>query len=241
MKICLNMIVKNEAAIIERCLRSVLPHISCAVICDTGSTDDTPSIVVDMIGQSLPLTYLQTEFRNFSFARNKALDAARDSTYRFDYLLLVDADMELQAEPHAFCGLEDVAYMLRQEAGGLSYWNTRVLHRDARAEYKGATHEYLSIEGGPTPRLAGPYFVDHVDGANRPDKFERDLRLLTEEHLREPSNPRTVFYLGQTCRDMGRYLEAARWYAKRAGMGAWPEEAWRAKLEESRCLRRTNG
>lgn len=241
MRICLNMIVKNEAAIIERCLRSVMPHISCAVICDTGSTDDTRLIVLDECSQKIPVTYLNTEFRNFSYARNVALDAARNSTYQFDYLLLIDADMELQAEPHAFAGLEDSAYLMRQEAGGLSYWNTRLLHRDTVAEYKGATHEYLSVGGGPTPRLSGPYFIDHVDGANRPDKFERDLRLLTEEHLREPDNPRTVFYLGQTCRDMGRYQEAARWYAKRTKMGAWPEEAWRAKLEESRCLRKSNG
>ena len=241
MRICLNMIVKNEAKIIERCLRSVMPHISCAVICDTGSTDNTLSLVADMFDDGFPLSCIFTEFRNFSHARNVALDAARNSTHQFDYILLVDADMELMAEPHAFAGLEDHAYMLRQEAGGLSYWNARLLHRDAIAEYRGATHEYLSIGGATTPRLAGPYFVDHVDGANRPDKFERDLRLLTEEHLREPDNPRTVFYLGQTCRDMGRYQEAARWYAKRAEMGAWPEEAWRAKLEESRCLRRTNG
>jgi len=40
-RICLNMIVKNEALIIERALVSLLPVISCYVILDTGSTDDT--------------------------------------------------------------------------------------------------------------------------------------------------------------------------------------------------------
>lgn len=39
--ICLNMIVKNERAVIERCLQSVVKYIDYWVICDTGSTDGT--------------------------------------------------------------------------------------------------------------------------------------------------------------------------------------------------------
>ena len=40
-KLCLNMIVKNESAIIERLLETVAPIIDTYCICDTGSTDDT--------------------------------------------------------------------------------------------------------------------------------------------------------------------------------------------------------
>ena len=40
-RICLNMIVKNESAVIERCLASLRDHIDAWVIVDTGSTDDT--------------------------------------------------------------------------------------------------------------------------------------------------------------------------------------------------------
>ena len=43
-KICLNMIVKNESAILRRLLESVLPLIDSYCICDTGSTDDTIEI-----------------------------------------------------------------------------------------------------------------------------------------------------------------------------------------------------
>ena len=41
----LAMIVRDEAAIIARCLRSVRDKIDTWVICDTGSTDGTPSLV----------------------------------------------------------------------------------------------------------------------------------------------------------------------------------------------------
>ena len=41
-RLCLNMIVKDEAANIERCLESLAPAVAAWVICDTGSSDDTP-------------------------------------------------------------------------------------------------------------------------------------------------------------------------------------------------------
>lgn len=43
--LCLNMIVRNEAANIERCLASVAPVIGAWVIGDTGSTDTTPELI----------------------------------------------------------------------------------------------------------------------------------------------------------------------------------------------------
>ena len=43
--VCLVMIVRDEATILSRCLASVRPHIDAWVVCDTGSIDDTPSIV----------------------------------------------------------------------------------------------------------------------------------------------------------------------------------------------------
>jgi glycosyltransferase involved in cell wall biosynthesis len=43
--LCLNMIVKNEAHVIRRCLDSVRAYVSHWVIVDTGSTDGTQDIV----------------------------------------------------------------------------------------------------------------------------------------------------------------------------------------------------
>ena len=44
-KLCLNMIVKNERANLERCLEAVVNHIDCWVIGDTGSTDGTQDFI----------------------------------------------------------------------------------------------------------------------------------------------------------------------------------------------------
>ena len=44
-RICLTMIVKDEARIIERCLAAATPWIDSYAILDTGSTDGTPELI----------------------------------------------------------------------------------------------------------------------------------------------------------------------------------------------------
>ena len=44
-RLCLAMIVKNEAHVIQRCLRSVKPYLKHWVVVDTGSTDGTQEAV----------------------------------------------------------------------------------------------------------------------------------------------------------------------------------------------------
>ena len=241
MKLCLLMIVKNESAIIERCLRALAPHLSCYVICDTGSTDGTQNIITEIAEKhDLQGTIVSVPFHSFGQARNAAFDELKTCTplmgLDYDYILLADADMELVADAGAFDGLTEAAYRIKQQSSGLSYWNPRLVRRGARAIYRGVTHEYLETDTDP-PKLEGVHFVDHADGANRPDKFERDIRMLTEELERNPSDARSMFYLAQSYRDLGQYGNAAIWYAKRAAAGGWDEEVWRSRLEQARCYR----
>ena len=94
-KICLNMIVKNESGIIERCLASVLPWIDCYVICDTGSTDATPEVIRTFFARhGVPGEIHAIDFVHFEYARNRALELCRAAPLAFDYILLTDADME---------------------------------------------------------------------------------------------------------------------------------------------------
>jgi hypothetical protein len=41
-RVILSMIVRDESKIIGRCLKAAMPFIDGAVICDTGSLDNTP-------------------------------------------------------------------------------------------------------------------------------------------------------------------------------------------------------
>ena len=94
---------------------------------------------------------------------------------------------------------------------------------------------YLDVPGG-VKNLPEVWYKDHASGSNRVDKFERDIRLLTEALKEEPDNVRYWFYLAQSYRDAGQTKKAADAYAKRAEMGGWDEEAWTARLEEVAVL-----
>jgi glycosyltransferase involved in cell wall biosynthesis len=235
-KLCLNMIVKNEADKIVRCLESVAPYIDCYAIVDTGSTDETKKTIETFFAaKSIPGKITDVRFVNFEQARNAGLKAARSLSTPFDYIFLLDADMVLEVEDKQFRDkLTDVAYDVIQKAGGLSYFNRRLVRRDQTGEYIGVTHEYLNVPGGSL--LHGIFFTDHADGANRKDKFKRDIKLLRAAIKKEPTNSRYVYYLAQSYRDSGLWELAASAYLRRAEAGGWDEEAWSARFNYAHCL-----
>src|SRR5206468_9630541 len=71
----------------------------------------------------------------------------------------------------------------------------------------------------------------YEDGASRKEKYERDIALLEKAVVDEPENPRNVYYLAQSYRDVGRFAEAMEWYQKRALMPGWEEETWHAAYQ----------
>ena len=232
--LCLNMIVKNETANLERCLAAVAPHISCWIIGDTGSTDGTREFIRSFFAaRHIPGELHSFPFINFAQARNEALGRAYASTLHFDYLLLVDADMELLVHAPAYSqDLTSAAYAVRQRSG-ITYRNIRLLRRDVRASYRGVTHEFLSVASGETRNLDDISLLDHASGANRIDKYKRDLRLLTDA-LPVERDPvmvaRYAFYLANTLRDSGQREAALRMYLRRASLGQWRQEVFMSLL-----------
>jgi len=242
MQLFWNAIVKNESARIERCVRSLLPYVDGAVIVDTGSSDGTAAIIQKMFMEAgKPIDVHFSQFENFAQARNEALRRARESKLPWDWLLLADADMELiHGAPSLREDLEKlqgVAYDMRQTVGSLSYYNRRLLSRQAIGWYECPTHEYLDV---PTSGIVnGSYFLDHADGANRPDKSKRDVEILKEALKTETRIglvQRMCFYLAQAYYDMGDWEHAATWYKKRVELGGWDEECWNAQLHYAHAL-----
>jgi glycosyltransferase involved in cell wall biosynthesis len=229
MNICVNMIVKDEEGRIERCLRSVAPHVQSFVICDTGSTDKTKDVIAKVLTDcKVNFQIADTTFKTWDQARNDALDMARRLEPTCDYFMLMDADMELQMNPgFIFENLTHEAYYVTQKAGPTAYRNIRLVRRTAKAAYHGVTHEYLGVEGN-VGGLEAIWFIDHADGANRKDKFDRDINLL-REGVFSGLSARYMFYLAQSYKDKGQHDEALKWYSLRSEAGGWHEEAWYAR------------
>lgn len=224
--ICLCMIVKNEAGVIERCLASVRDLVDTWVISDTGSTDGTQQLIRRAL-DGIPGELREEPWINFGHNRTLNIRHARGKA---DYLLLLDADHVLRQDG-TLPRLTADAYMLRHE-GATEYRIKRLVRGDIPWRYEGVTHEYLTAHAHEgQENLDALVIEDHADGGSRHDKFERDARLLSAEMKRDPSNTRTVFYLAQTMRDMGNTAEAIRLYEHRAAMGGWQEEVYCALLQ----------
>lgn len=221
------MIVKDESAIIERCLRSIVPVIDYWVICDTGSSDDTPSLVQSFFAENkVPGELHHIPFINFEVSRNHALDLCRKSAGEFNYILLPDADMELVVQDADFRShLVEKAYWILQTDSNLSYYNLRLIQRNREAWYQGVTHEGLWTDVAKE-ELQSIYFFDHADGSNRKDKWKRDIGLLTEALKNDPDNSRYLFYLAQSYREAGKFMEALEYYSRRFQAGPPRDEMW---------------
>ncbi|HZF51472.1 MAG TPA: glycosyltransferase [Polyangiaceae bacterium] len=218
------MIVKDEAAVIERCLASVKGLIDCWIICDTGSSDDTANRIRASL-EGIPGELHHSPWVNFGANRTKALALARDKA---DYVLVIDADMTVSYELNAKRGLSADSYMIRY-AGDLDYRQRLLLSGRRAYHYAGAVHEYVEVPADERTDILNTITITHHgDGKARPGKLQRDLELLRQSFAVDPTNPRTVFYLAQTYRDLGRVDDALESYERRAEMGGWEEEVFYA-------------
>ncbi|HEX3392497.1 MAG TPA: glycosyltransferase [Solirubrobacteraceae bacterium] len=221
--IALAMIVRDEAEVIGRCLQSVREHIDYWVICDTGSTDGTQEIVGEALAD-VPGELHERPWVSFGHNRTELLGIARGKA---DYLLLLDADMTVSIG-RALAELDRDAYMLRFDEDP-EYWLKCLVSGRRRWWYEGSTHEYIATdEPHTTSSLKQIVVHHHHDGSARAQKFLRDKDLLVRDLRCEPDNPRVVFYLAQTCRDLGEHRRAMDLYSRRARMGGWEEEAFYA-------------
>lgn len=220
-RIVLSMIVKNEEAVIDRCLDSVLPHVNHAVINDNGSTDRTLEILT-----ARGVEIFATQWWDFATNRNVALQEAEVCG---EYVLCgLDADEELVV-PDGWVWPELAAdvYTITCHYGPLRYQRRAVVRSGAHFHWRGVIHEALVCDEAHTEaRLPDVYIQVHSDGARArdPATSEHDLEVLLKAVRDEPKNSRYRFYLAQTLKDLGRYADARDSYQARVSMTGWPEE-----------------
>jgi glycosyltransferase involved in cell wall biosynthesis len=242
MKVCLNMIVKNESAVILRMLKSVEPIIDAFLICDTGSTDNTVELIETFARErNLPGKVIHAPFIDFEKTRTVALHAAQQLIPDADYLLLMDADMVLKILPNfSKSDLKHCVHNVRQGTASFNYENPRFVQRALPCRYLGVTHEYLSIETpSHTSSVLETVFIDDIgDGGAKADKYPRDVRLLLKGIEDNPRNERYHFYLANTYHDMGENENAILYYKKRVDFGGWNEEVYYSLFRMSVCYKR---
>lgn len=236
-KICLNMIVKNESRIIERALASVVDIIDTYCIEDTGSTDNTIELITRFFDEKgIPGKIVEEPFRDFAHNRTHALQQAAGMA---DYLLFIDSDMVFThsitpAEIRTRLSQYDVFYVY-QGSTSFYYKNVRFAkNRPEESRYITPTHEYFDSPVGSrydTFKRDEVFIDDRGDGGSKENKYHRDIELLTAElerigGVKAPGADRCLFYLANSYRDAGLPEKAIEYYRLRTEAGGWAEEQW---------------
>lgn len=245
------MIVKDESAVIERCLQSVRPLLDYVLVSDTGSTDNTREIIRNFIlREGLSGEVVEHPWRNFAHNRSEALAALRRHS-SVDYGFTIDADETLVLEDGfdiaAFkAGLSADFYDIEIWNLGVRYARPALFSNRKPFQYKAVLHEYLEAPAGAVRGTAKGFhvLVSH-DGARsqNPNKYADDARLL-EKELETESDPllvpRYTFYLAQSLRDSGQLERAHAAYLKRAEQGNWIEEVYVSVLRAAQLAETLN-
>jgi glycosyltransferase involved in cell wall biosynthesis len=235
--LCLNMIVKNEAHVIARCLDSVRPWISHWAIVDTGSSDGTQDVVRSCL-RDVPGELHQRPWRNFGANRSEAIALARGKA---EYILVMDADHVLHVPDGYRFVLDADAYFLTHRYGGVEYGIAVLLANRIAWRYEGVLHEYVTAD---VPHrivpLHGPWVDVFHEGARSrdPQTYRNDAAILEAALADDPGNTRYAFYLGQSLKDAGELTRALDAFRKRSTMGGWDEEAWQARYQAAILVER---
>lgn len=219
--LCLVMIVRNESKIIERCLNRVKDHIDYWVIVDTGSDDNTPELIQKTL-KNVPGELHHRTWVNFGVNRSESLQLAKGKA---DYLLLCDADEEIIfSEDFNINNLDKECYLLECK-GQSSYFISSLICGKTNWKYVGVTHEFLASDHIiEREKLYSIKIIDSGDGGHKTDKYQRDIHLLEQGLVDEPTNSRYKFYLANSYANIGNYSKAIEWYRKRIEDGGWKEE-----------------
>lgn len=207
--ISLCMIVRDEAAVLARCLDSVREAVDEIIIVDTGSVDSTRQIAREYTEKIYEFPWQD----DFSMARNFSLEKGTK-----DFLLWLDADdvlpeksMEsLKVLKHSLTtdtNLVMFPYQVAFDESGkctFSYWRERLIRRSSGLRFQGRVHEAVVPEG---KILYSDIPVKHYKV--KEGESDRNLRIY-EEMEREKAllEPREQYYYGRELLQHGQLEKA---------------------------------
>lgn len=228
MFIGLHMIVKGESHNIVQCLDSCKGLVDFSVIAvdDRVDSDETFNLIKDR-----PNTYVYRQHWEDSFAtaRNDSLTKLIEKCPNVDYILWIDGDDQWGTIEQGSISHEEVRlrlerdqpeavnneYIYAEELGSnnpnLSYLRLRIFkHVPGQPlvyEWEGSAHETLvskRVTGRPTVTWKDWVLVHYrAKEIDFKSKTGRNIKMLEKDLEKNPTNTRTMFYLGREYKDHG--------------------------------------
>ncbi len=229
--VCLNMIVKNESPVIQRCLASVKPLIDSWVIVDTGSTDGTQDLIRRDL-REIPGELYERPWVDFAHNRNEALQLARQKA---DYLLFIDADqiLEFSGELKWPSLTKDCYFVMVHSDFRYAAQYVLLIRTSLSMSWEGVLHEGL-VHNARSYGMFSHVKISAFSDGNRsldPRKFFKDAEILERALVNEPENARYVIFLALTYDAALEHEKALYWFEKRAQMGGRDEEVFYSLLK----------
>ncbi len=236
MRIVATTLFGNNEAIVADALRSVVDWVDVCLVIDTGASDGTLARAREIAGTKLvERTLAWTD--DFAAARNFALDAATE--LGGDWAVTLDTDERLvigEADVRAELAraTEGVLYVANETH---AYVKERFFKLPTQVRWRGPTHEAFEAYRVGFRTLARVTFreLSKPPEAYR-RKFERDVATLARHSAEHPDDPRWLFYLGESHRNLGHNEEAVEAYDRCAALRGWDEESAIACYRAAECL-----
>jgi tetratricopeptide (TPR) repeat protein len=239
----LGLIARDEQETLPRLLASCEGAFDEIVLVDTGSKDATVERFTAWAATQPGTRCRVVDFPwidDFAAARNVALEALTT-----DWCAWADCDDVIEGAPalrsHAAAAAAEVAGLTaRYDYAPTEHARHVRLVRRGRGRWHGAVHEALETLG-PVERIDDEavrwiHLPPGEEGGGPKPRLERDREILERQLEREPDNARAVFYLAQTCRDLGDRARAIELYERRAAMDGWDEETFWARFQAGALL-----
>ncbi len=232
--VSLCMIVRDEEAVLARCLDSVRNLVDEIVVVDTGSVDRT----VEIAGNYTDRIFHFPWIGDFSAARNFSLEQAR-----MEFCMWMDADdilppeygeefLEKKKQLDERTDLVMMPYETAADDQGrplFVYERERIFRRGAGFSFRGKVHEAVSPAG---TILHWQIPIRHKkEGPGDPDRNLRIYQKMEEEG--ETFDGRGLYYYGRELLAHGQYEKAKRIFCEFLGRAdGWSEN----KIDASRQL-----
>jgi|GEM_PF-5641133 len=210
-KVSACLIIKDEAAVIERCLESIADYVDEIIIVDTGSTDDSYASIRRFFAAhpQLAITWARFDWcDDFSSARNASLELARG-----DWILVIDADECLQVDnPVAW-----QAALNERNGYAIANWSrlrdnrleqtplVRLFPNDWRYRYHGFIHEDISpalrehdVAILPLEALSFQHDGYTAEAIQTKDKWRRNLKIAAKQVEATPDDPKAWYDLARS-------------------------------------------
>jgi hypothetical protein len=186
----------------------------------------------------IPGELYERPWRNFGHNRSEALTLAQGHG---DYIWVMDADDTIMGTLDFTRLSADIYWLRYADKIGFTYWSPQLFRDGVPVRYQGVTHEYATWEQNACVdlRLQGEYHIEdrRVSARNLSgQKYVRDRDMLLAEVERNPEDAQSVYFLAQTYFNLGDFVNARKWYARRAEMGGWDEIVYLAMYWIARCM-----